>query len=157
MTDIEQQSPTVEESQAPQISGRAFVLTLIIVSVTVSLIAAYSRFRLGPDKENYVVRSLFSVVEQYVESHDGAWPSSWDDLESLPETGAWYEPMNFEMAREIVDIDFEAKPEELAKQSPGQFEAIRPKRPVLDYRSDPRVTSLLETIRRMQTKPDASE
>ena len=148
-TDSTGSQPATKTLQVP---GNVFVIVVVVLAVVISVVAAYTRFQLGPDKENYVVRSLFSIVEHYVESHDGQWPSSWEDLEQLPETGEWYEPMNFELAREVAEIDFDADVNELAQQSPSQFKAIRPKRPVLDYRSDPRVTSLLETIRRSNEK-----
>lgn len=155
MTDQPENQLSSNERQAVRVPGNIFVVVVVVFAVLISVIAAYTRFQLGPDKENYVVRALFSIVENYVETHDGQWPESWEDLERLPETGEWYEPMNFELAREVASIDFNADVKELAQQSPEQFTAIKPRKPVLDYRSDPRVTSLLETIRRTNKKPEA--
>ncbi len=150
-------SPSPAERPSLRISGRSIVWVGVILAVAISLVVAYTRSKLGPDKQNVFVRGLFDLVGEYAKLHDGKWPRSWDDLKTVPIEGKWYYPLDFEKAQETVDIDFAADPEVIARQMPNQFTAIKAKKPVLDYRSDPRVSILIETIRReleeQKTKP----
>ncbi len=150
------ESPASSPKERPslRLSGSTIVWIGVILAVIISIAGALTRAKLGPDKQNIFVRGLFDLVGEYVKEHHGEWPHSWEDLKTVPTEGKWYHPMDFEKAKETVDIDFDADPKVIAHQMPYQFEAIRAKKAVLDYRSDPRVSILIETIRReLEEKP----
>ncbi len=140
--------PSPAERPSLRASGTQIVWIGVLLAVAISLVVAYTRAKLGPDKQNVFVRGLFDLVGEYAKLNHGEWPRSWDDLKTVPTEGKWYHPMDFEKASETVDIDFSADPNVIARQMPNQFTAIKAKKPVLDYRSDPRVSVLIETIRR---------
>ncbi len=140
------------ERPAMRLSGKTFVVVGVVLAVIISFAGAYTRFVLGPDKQNVFVRGLFEHVGEYVQVHHGQWPKSWDDLEALPVENKWYLPLDWEKARESVEIEFDADPEVISRQMPNEFTAIRAKKPVLDYRSDPRVSTLIEITRRELAK-----
>lgn len=140
--------PPAAERPSLRMSGRPIVWIGLILAIIISFAGAMTRATLGPDKQNVFVRGLFDLVGEYAKAHDGQWPRSWDDLKTVPTEGKWYHPLDFEKAQETVEIDFNADPKVISQQMPNQFDAIRAKKPVLDYRSDPRVSILIETIRR---------
>lgn len=154
-------TPTPETAQTseeeyqpnyPTVKAGPVIIIGLTLCVIISFVAALGRIYLGPDQENFAVRALFELVAKYVKTHEGAWPGSWDDLEAMPTGDDWYEPMNFELAKELVEIDFDADVNEIAKQTPDQFDAIRAKQPVFDYRTDPRVSTLIEIVRQENLK-----
>lgn len=153
-TGSEQNPSNPAERPSLRLSGRTIVWTGVILAIIISIAGALTRAKLGPDKQNVFVRGLFDLVGEYVKQHHGEWPRSWEDLETVPTEGKWYHPIDFKKAQETVEIDFHADPSVIAHQMPNQFTAIRAKKPVLDYRSDPRVSILIETIRReLEEKP----
>ncbi len=127
---------------------RKVTLTIcLVLAVLVSVVISLYRWHNGVDAQNYAVRVMFSVAEDYVKLHQGAWPRSWDDLEAVPIKGKWYEKsLDYNLVKEHVIIDFDASPEELARQVPAEFHAIDAKNPVYDFSRDPRLVGLLRTL-----------
>jgi hypothetical protein len=90
----------------------------------------------------------FAVVEDYVKSNHGAWPRSWQDLETLPSRsyGMYVWPKDRQRIQEYVAIDFAADPADLARQTPEEFKAIRPIFGYYSYKDDRELRSLLKTL-----------
>ena len=130
---------------------RKVILTIcLVLAVMLSIFASIYRLQKGVDAQNQSTRVMFSVVGRYVEDHDGVWPKSWEDLESLPEIGDWYEPINYELVKAHVVINFDASVEELSKQVPAEFHAIDAINPVFDFAKDPRLDQLIKILAKYQ-------
>ena len=96
-------------------------------------------------------RVATGMVQEYVETHDGRWPTSWEALATV-DPG---EPWNHDSPRispsipQRVVIDFAADPAQLARQSKAEFTAIRPaKASPGDHRDYWQIETLLETLRK---------
>ncbi|MBV11073.1 hypothetical protein [Rubinisphaera sp.] len=125
------------------------ILTIcLIIAVTLSIAVVVGRWNNGVDAQNHAVRVMFSVVNDYMNANEGAWPKSWQDLESFPSEGNWYDPVDYELTKKHVVIDFEPNLAEVSEQSPPEFQAIRPVNPVFDFGKDPRLVQLLITVKR---------
>jgi len=134
---------------------RKVILTIcLILAVLVSIFISMYRWHTGVDVQNQTVRVMFLVVNRYVDSHNGDWPKSWEDLESLPQTGQWYEPIDYPLVKLHVVIDFNASAVELASQVPAEFHAIDAINPVYDFSRDPRLVGLLETLKKYHKKSE---
>jgi hypothetical protein len=62
--------------------------------------------------------AVAGMVVEYMESHGGAWPRSWDDLKESARTCA--EGWDFDFLRERVEIDFTVDLVEFAKNPPPE-------------------------------------
>jgi hypothetical protein len=95
--------------------------------------------------------ALLSVqlLEEYVVKHDGAWPRSWADLEGLPprDRAMFRWPRDSHEVQRYVSVDFSADPQRLARQSSGEFEAVRPIGPYYPFKHYGSVDALLKAIR----------
>lgn len=101
---------------------------------------------LEAEKTLHAMNWTLQRIEQYVKDHPGRWPRSWDDI--TPTTGGFSWP---DLQRR-VQIDFDAKPSELAGQRPEEFRAVRPIGPY--YAAyDTGVTSLLQSLREVTRQP----
>ncbi len=91
---------------------------------------------------------VIDTVEQYVQGHDGKWPTSWKELEvAIPPDRL---PSRFRQAQDDVEIDFAADSGELAiRTSPDKFTAIRPIYPCY-HAYDEAITRLLATLTKMR-------
>jgi len=72
----------------------------------------------------YAVWRAADIVVQFMASHNGDWPKSWDDLRGPYEeveriTGSRPYPLTFGEVRQRVEIDFSAAPAVLAKARPS--------------------------------------
>lgn len=148
---------TVSDDRPNSLVLKVVISVLLLACVGIAIWGAQFRKNLGVDYQNFVVRAMFSVVDRYVEEHDGAWPANWEDLESMPPSGAWYEPLDYAKVREHVIVDFQANPAEVAYEPLSSFEAVRPVMPRYNFNIDPRVTKLLETLRKYYPRPEASQ
>ena len=129
------------------------------------------------EAEGSLRATLFTLrlVEEYVYVR-GMWPSSWKDLESLSIKPGQLEPRNppkdievpvhrpldytwpdhAEAVKTLVNIDFEAHPEVMIRESPEKFTAIRPAATYDIYRKYGLIESLLVTMRtRLAAAPTA--
>jgi hypothetical protein len=129
-----------------RVSGKKIVIPALILMIIISIATYYVRVSIGGDRENHYVRACFDLVHDYLDYSKGEWPKSWEDLERMPSRNAWYEPMNYKTAKEIVVIDFQSTKEEIALQKPENFSAIRPVKPIFRYEHDPRILRLLEKV-----------
>jgi hypothetical protein len=91
------------------------------------------------------------LANRYVQQHNGAWPRSWHDLEQIkcpPGTFNMFPwPEKSAELQQFAAIDFTADPDQLAKQTTADFEAIKPIGPYFPYKQDGCVASLLESLR----------
>jgi len=95
------------------------------------------------------IRYVLTLVAQYVRDHQGAWPSSWEEIEAFeksnppadipPRKAPWPE------LRAHVKVDFQADPRKLLQAGLDGFSAISPKGACGDYGGD--VERLLQAIR----------
>jgi hypothetical protein len=100
----------------------------------------------------YAVEWAADMVIEYMKSHDGAWPRSWDDLREPYKACAQRvgEPWTFEQLRDRVDVNWDVDPVRLANApdigaeppfvviwlrsgSGSHWEAHEPNRKILDY------------------------
>jgi hypothetical protein len=76
----------------------------------------------------HAVRVASRAAETYVR-RNGAWPTSWADLESVPVTDdpllSW--PRDSEQIRSYVEIDFSLTVEGVSNEDPDEFVGIRPR------------------------------
>jgi hypothetical protein len=96
-------------------------------------------------------RVATDMVQKYVETHNGRWPSSWEALATVNPGEPWNHssPQISPSIQQRVAIDFAADPAQLARQSKAEFTAIRPaKAPPGDYRDYWQIESLLGTLRK---------
>lgn len=94
------------------------------------------------------------LLEEYVVQHDGAWPRSWSDLETIPprERGLFDWPKDSREVQRYVEIDFSANPERLAKQGIEGFDAVRPIGPYYGFKDSHEVKALLKALRERKVK-----
>lgn len=126
------------------------VIGLVIVAVTIGGVCIYHGITIAVRGEHALHATLltFAVVEDYVKANDGAWPRSWNDLESLPpRSWAMFDwPDDSTQLQEYVAIEFAADPAKLAPQSREEFQAIRPIPLCYPYEDYGQVRSLLKTL-----------
>ena len=136
-------------------------IAILIVIVSVGGWMAYSGISISLQAERNLHDTLFAiqVVEQFV--HDkGHWPRSWEELEQLPFPSKTPSPLNVDrgydedwparskIVWERVFIDFQAEPEQIARQDPMKFVAIKPIGPFYEYRDYEAVPSLQKTLQK---------
>jgi hypothetical protein len=112
----------------PLIAG----LTIALVVGAVYAGVAFVREVRARPKEAYAVWWSADLVIDYMECHDGAWPKSWDDLRDHAERArevtqsteadgsviVEFRPKaNIEELEQLVEIDWDANPDELLKTS----------------------------------------
>ena len=103
-----------------------FVRGLIAVVLLGVGIVGYAAWLALTAEENLIALTTAThLVSQYIETNDGRWPKSWEDLETV--SALRPELQSVSRLRQFVDIDFDADPEVLAKQTPEEFRAIRQK------------------------------
>lgn len=88
------------------------------------------RFSLNSEIGLIANRLTVELLRDYIKDH-GEWPTSWEDMESLPprHRGGFKWPEDRKKLQRHVHIDFDKNLDELAKEAEsGQFTAVRPKR-----------------------------
>ncbi len=98
--------------------------TILLVFVTLMVIAligvGLSLFLSFDESDGYAQWAAADMVIEYMETHDGRWPPNWEALRSNFESGkGWLAHVGgtFEQFQKRIYIDFNAKPEELRRQS----------------------------------------
>jgi hypothetical protein len=91
---------------------------------------------------------VIMTVDKYVKEY-GKWPASWEDLRSVQvDFGIWRWPDDMKELQDIqeyVEVDFSATLGQVARQTPEDFQAIRPHGPA--YGGWQRaIPSLLKTV-----------
>jgi hypothetical protein len=111
----------------------------LIAGLTIALVlgavyggVAFVREVRGRPKEAYALWWTADLVIDYMDCHDGAWPKSWDDLRDNAErardvtqstepggsVNVEFRPKpNIEELERLVEIDWDANPDELLKAS----------------------------------------
>ena len=142
--------PPQKWSLGKRIGCFLMIVALIICAVlfTMACIAAYTA--LWAENGYHAILLVHEVTREYVSTHDGQWPRSWEDLENMPASEErlrqWSEDR--ERVRKYVHVDFNANPDELAEQTVVQFDAIKPIGPTFFYQeSDPEVPNLLKLLK----------
>jgi hypothetical protein len=144
------------------------LVVLLLAAVGLGSWMLYRGVTISLQAEGNLHATLFTIrlVEQFV-ADNGRWPHSWDELEGLSITTDPPSPAQGNVSairiggqhgyecpaaspeiRKRVSIDFQADPEEIARQDPMTFGAIKPIGPYYEYRDYGFVTSLQATIRR---------
>jgi hypothetical protein len=126
--------------------------TLTIVGAAITLAVGYTSYQAwwAVRASHTLVMGRFAtgLVEDFVRQHNGRWPSSWEELEVLADQKSDRHSPVSDAMRHAVSIDFHAKPAILARQSPTEFTAIRPRAPCsAEYHEYWRIESLIRTIR----------
>jgi hypothetical protein len=126
--------------------ARTLFLGLVVWIAIFAVFVAVRAPRVRAMRCKYMCHVIL-LVDQYIKDRGGEWPARWADLEKAevppdapPRPGSWPE------VRDQVAIDFKADPAALARQTPEEFTAIRPRGDCKDYREE--VETLLATLRR---------
>ena len=102
---------------------------LIAVAVVVVAVVGYIGFDMVRTvtqiPEAYAAWDSASLLVEYMETHDGAWPTSWDELFSAARTLPredralrGHSTNNLDKIAQLVRIDWTADPQELAQAEP---------------------------------------
>ena len=133
-------------------SGRRGWMIIGFVVVAVSLLlagfAAYQgQQSLVRSHTRLLGRTAIDMTREYVDKHNGKWPRSWEELETIENPLTNGSPIN--VFRQRLHFDFDADPAKLARQQASEFTAIRPIMAMSpEYRDYWQVESLLETLRK---------
>jgi hypothetical protein len=140
---------------------------LLILALLAGAAMLYTGISTSLQAEENLHATLFTIrlVEQFVHER-GHWPRSWSQLEELKFDAGAPSPSNGRSAavriggshgyswpeqalhlQSCVGIDFTANVDEIIKQDPMQFDAIRPDGPHYEYRDYGFVESLQETLK----------
>jgi hypothetical protein len=128
---------------------------LVVVAVIAAMVAGfciYHGLSASIHAEHVLHAALLTVqlLDEYVVLNDGKWPRSWSDLEKLPpkhRTGMFGWPEDSAKVQQYVELDFSVDPQNLAKKSADQFDAVRPIGPYYEFRDYGSVEALLKSIR----------
>jgi hypothetical protein len=128
------------------------VLAVVIIAVLVGAFCVYQGVSTSLHAEHVFHAAILTVqvLDEYVAQHDGQWPRSWRALEQLPpkQRVSMYEwPQDSQEVKKYVTVDFSANPQRLAKQTPAEFDAVRPIGPYYPFKDSWQVKTLLDTIR----------
>ncbi len=132
-----------------RIPGWLLLSVGVAMAVALSYFAVLQRLSLGADRYQHAARESIEWVRLYVRDHEGAWPTSWEELASQPREQPATQQVPSELLQTYAEIDFSADPAVIATQSPASFTAIRPKSmDRYDDRGDDQIPQLLATLRR---------
>jgi L-rhamnose mutarotase len=128
-----------------------WVIRAAVVVVLVLGYLVYQGISTSLHAEHVLHAALLTIdkLDEYVDEHKGAWPKSWQELESTtPQEWAMFSwPQDSKEIQKYVEIDFNADLKRLIEQEPGEFDAVRPIGSYYPFQDHPRVEILLETIR----------
>lgn len=143
-----QQNASELLSPEPTGSRRGWVIAGLVIVVTSLGLAGYAAYQgqqaLIHSHTLAMGRFATGMVQDFVETHDGRWPRSWEELAKNQNP-----PQISPSLRQRVIIDFDADPAALARQRNEEFIAISPVQPPsATYRDYWQIESLLETLRK---------
>ncbi len=127
------------------------------IVATVLLGLGYGYYRLNEALRcDYYTLDVIVMVEDYVESHDGKWPSNWNDLEGTDR----YRGRGLEMSAYLpyVSISFTLTSDQILEEPDLIYQAVLPSSGEYVCYPDARLhlEHILETIRR-EYEPNAPE
>jgi hypothetical protein len=107
------------------------ILVLLIVCSVISGAWCFYNAIKTAERAEYGLHAAdltFSLIEEYVKSHDGELPKSWQDLEALaPRSDSMYAwPGDSAKVREFVTVDFGVTAEQFAGQSGTNLGLVKP-------------------------------
>ena len=125
------------------------LIGVIVLGMIGSLIwlssAAYVSLR--AEKALHATLYTIDLVQKYVDQHEGRWPRSWADLESLPAPGPQFRwPEDSPELQSYVVVDFSVDPRQIAKQTEDEFDAILPAVPSYSFRQRGSVGALIKSL-----------
>jgi hypothetical protein len=128
------------------------VSAVVVVAALAGALCVYKGVSASLHAEHVLHAALLTlqVLDEYVAQHDGQWPRSWTDLEQLPpkERGSMFDwPKDSQEVQKYVTVDFSANAERSAKQTPAEFDAVRPIGPNYPFKDRWQVKALLDTVR----------
>jgi hypothetical protein len=127
------------------------LVAVVLIAALLGNLCFYKGVSDSLHAEHVLHAALLTVqlLDDYVASHGGEWPKSWANLEDLPprEWGMFEWPKDSHEVQTYVEVDFTADPKELAKQTPVEFDAVRPIGPYYPFKERWQVEALLETLR----------
>jgi hypothetical protein len=140
----------VDTMNSPRVI-RIFVVVVVIAAMVAGF-CIYQGVSASLHAEHVLHAALLTVqlLDEYVVLNDGQWPHSWSDLEKLPPKhrgGMFSWPEDSTDVQKYVELDFSANPQNLAKQSANQFDAVRPIGPYYEFKDYGSVEALLKSIR----------
>ncbi|MCO6044433.1 hypothetical protein NG895_11000 [Aeoliella sp. ICT_H6.2] len=122
----------------------------IVAVVILSAIAIYQGIVAARHGKETLQATLLVVdlIKQHVETHDGAWPGSWADLEKItPPRSSIYEwPADLQQVQQRVEVDFAADPRQIAQQTPEEFKAVLPIGYYYTYKDKGSVQALIDAV-----------
>ena len=142
-----------------------FVATIVKVSVIIlvcfiSWVIYYvinaASYALQAEHTFQATLLTYDLVSEYLIDNEGAWPQSWDDLESLPfrERDVFQWPKDSKKLQDYVLLDFDVDINKVETRSIEQFEeqfdAIKPRRPHYIFNRCPEVEKLYKAIQQHQ-------
>lgn len=111
-----------------KVDFKLVLVVLLVVGIVAAVNGALSSWR--AEKALHACILTTRLVELYVKTTRGNWPTSWDDLQSrVPSAesdGIFQWPNDRPDMERFVEIDFHADPRKLSRKSPEEFDAIKP-------------------------------
>lgn len=103
----------------------------VVLGIVAALFAArfvYQGFSRSFETERalYAASLTVQLLDDYVATHDGAWPRSWNDLEALPsrEWGLYQWPVHSQEIQRYVEVDFAVSSQDLAEHETSVIDAV---------------------------------
>ena len=121
---------------------KAIISAFVVVGVITVMYVAWrgyhcALFAIEAEYSYCATVTVIFLVDHYLDCHNGKWPESWEDLESIPFDyvfGKYRWPADSDELQARVTIDFDVDIHLLANQSWEEFTAIRPIGPSYNYK-----------------------
>lgn len=92
------------------------LFTLLVLAVLCIGTAIWMSFTYGID-DGYAQWGAAEMVIDYLETHDGAWPRSWDDLQPQFDADKGRVGWTYDRFQDRIGINFDADPDLLRRES----------------------------------------
>lgn len=135
---------------------RLAIKTALAIVLLGGMLLVYGIYQyLQQVKSEYETVRVVQMVEDYVKSHDGQWPSSWQDLDEtktgkrLGSRSSYY--------RQFAAVDFSCHSEQLLRDPAAIYEAVTPvsRRYVMYPHAKQDLDRVLQTIRDARMAPES--
>lgn len=134
---------------------RRFVFSVLVV-VTIGVVLAVAlpivfgiRSSLRAEKTLHTYNLVLDLIENYVETHSGSWPNSWEQLEQVAPKDhplVWRWPDDKKEIESRIHVDFSLTSGDVVKMSADTFTAVTQKGPYYEPNKG-RINQLLEIVR----------
>ncbi len=99
--------------------------TVVIVSAILLLVAAVFFYQFNEAlRGDYETARVIRIVEDYVKTHDGTWPASWEDLDGTETAHA--ARLDSSYWRRYTHVDFTLTSEQLIANPDLIYDAVKP-------------------------------